>query len=93
MRTDNGSECKNKAFKIFCISKKISRDYTVPETLEQNGVAERFNRTVVEAARCLFIDSKLPESYWVPAVDTACYARILVVKVKKTKSTFDKVFR
>ena len=62
--------------------------FTVPETPEQNGVAERFNITVVEAARCLLVDSKLPQSYCVRAVDTACYARNLVVKDKNTKSDF-----
>ena len=92
LRTDNGTEYKNKAFKKFCISKEIAREFTVPETPEQNGVAERFNRTVVEAARCLLIDSKLPKSYWVRAVDTACYARNLVVKDKNAKSAFEKFF-
>ena len=62
LRTDNGTEYKNRAFKKFCISKEIAREFTVPETPEQNGVAERFNRTVVEAARCLLIDSKLPKA-------------------------------
>ena len=66
LRTDNETEYKNKS-----ISKEISREYKVPETPEQNGVAERSNRTVVEAARCFLIDSKLPKSYWVRAVDTA----------------------
>ena len=47
IRTDNGLEYKNKAFKKFCISKKISREYIVPETPEQIGVAERLNRTVI----------------------------------------------
>ena len=65
LRTDNGTEYKNKAFKNFCISKEIAREFTVSETPEQNGVAECFNRTVVEAARCFLIDSKLPKSYWV----------------------------
>ena len=92
LRTDNETECKNKAFKNFYISKEISREYTVPGTPKQNGVAERFHRTVVEAARCLLIDSKLPKSFWVRAVDTACYARNLVVKDKNTKSAFEKFF-
>ena len=65
LRTDNGTEYKNKAFKKFCISKEIAREFTVPETPEQNGVAKRFNRTVVEAARCFLIDSKLQKSHWV----------------------------
>ena len=92
LRTDNGTEYKNKAFNKICISKEIAREFTVPETPEQNGVAEGFIRTVVEAARCLLIDSKLPKSYWVRAVDTACYARNLVVKDKNTKSAFEQFF-
>ena len=92
MRTDNGTEYKNKAFKKVCISRKTAREYTVLETNQQNGVAERFNRIVVKAARCLLIDSKLPKSYWVRPVDTACYARNLVVKDKNTKSAFEKFF-
>ena len=89
LRTDNGTEYKNKAFKKLCISNEIACEFTVPETPKQNGVAERFNRTVAEAARCLLIDSKLPKSYWVRAVDTACYARNLIVKDKNTKSAFE----
>ena len=89
LRTDNGTEYKNKAFKYFCISKEKAREFTVPETPEQKSVAERFNRTVVEAARCLLIDSKLPKNYWVRAVDTERYARNLVVKDKDTKSAFE----
>ena len=84
LRTYEGTEYKNEAYKKYCISKKTAREITAFETPDQNGFAERFNRTVVEAARCLLIDSKLPKSYWVRAVDTACYSRKLVVKVKNT---------
>ena len=90
-RTDNGTEYR-KACKKFCISKEIAREFTVPETPEKNGVAERFNRTVVKATRCLLIDSKLTKICWVRAVDKACYARNLVVKDKNTKSVFKKFF-
>ena len=86
MRTGNGTQYKNKVGNNLCISKEIAREYTVPETPEQNGVAEDFNRTVVEAARCVLIDSKLPKSYWVRAVDTACYDKNLVVEHKNTMS-------
>ena len=66
------------------------REYTVPETPEQNGVAERYNRTVVETARSLLIESKLPKSYWLRAVDTAAYVRNLVKKDKTDKSPYEK---
>ena len=50
-------EYTNKNFKNFCTNNKIKFEYTVPETPEQNGVAERYNRTVVETARSLLIES------------------------------------
>ena len=76
LRIDNRTEYKNKAFKNLFISKEIAREYTVPGISEKNGAAELLNRTVVKAARCHLKDSKLPKSYWVRAVDTACYAKI-----------------
>ena len=64
LRSDNGTKYTNKSFKQFCTNNKIKREYTVLETPEQNGVAERYNRTVVETARSLLIKSKLAKSYW-----------------------------
>ena len=55
LRTDNGKGYKKKHFKSFCISNEISPEITIPETPEQSGVAECFNRTVVKAARCLLM--------------------------------------
>ncbi|GJX41302.1 putative ribonuclease H-like domain-containing protein [Tanacetum coccineum] len=51
-------------------------------TPQQNGVAERRNRTLIEAARTMLADSKLPTTFWTEAVNTACYVqnRVLVVK-------------
>ncbi|GJZ11884.1 ribonuclease H-like domain-containing protein [Tanacetum coccineum] len=55
---------------------------SVARTLQQNGVAERKNRTIIEAARTMIADSKLPTTFWVEAVNTACYVqnRVLVIK-------------
>ena len=71
LQSDNGTEYTEKSFEQFCTNEKIKRKYTVPETPEQNGVAEPYNRIVVETARSLLIESKLPKSYWIGAVDTA----------------------
>ena len=90
LRSDNGTEYTNKSFKQFCTNNKIKREYTVPETLEQNGVAERYSRTVVETARSLLIESELPKSFWLGAVDTAAYLRNLVKKDKTDKSPYEK---
>ncbi|KAI3772107.1 hypothetical protein L6452_03282 [Arctium lappa] len=62
----------------------IERQYSAPRTPQQNGVAERRNRTLIEVARSLLADSKLPITFWAEAVNTACYVqnRVLVVKPK-----------
>lgn len=53
----------------------ISRRLTIPQTPQQNGVAERMNRTLVEMARCLLFSSKLSAGFWADAVVTACHIR------------------
>ncbi|GJU06830.1 ribonuclease H-like domain-containing protein [Tanacetum coccineum] len=66
----------------FYEMKGIKREFSVARTLQQNGVAERKNRTIIEAARTMIADSKLPTTFWVEAVNTACYVqnRVLVIK-------------
>ncbi|GJX19472.1 putative ribonuclease H-like domain-containing protein [Tanacetum coccineum] len=60
----------------------ILRQFSVARTPQQNRVAERRNRTLIEAARTMLADSKLPTTFWAEAVNTACYVqnRVLVVK-------------
>ncbi|GJX70708.1 putative ribonuclease H-like domain-containing protein [Tanacetum coccineum] len=62
--------------------KGIRRDYSNARTPQQNGVAERKNRTLIEAARTMLADSMLPTMFWTEAVSTACYVlnRVLVTK-------------
>ncbi|GKC52815.1 reverse transcriptase domain-containing protein [Tanacetum coccineum] len=82
IRCDNGTEFKNKEMNQFCERKGIKREFSVARTPQQNGVAERKNRTLIEAARTMLADSKLPTTFWAEAVNTACYVqnRVLVVK-------------
>ncbi|GJS87638.1 putative ribonuclease H-like domain-containing protein [Tanacetum coccineum] len=60
----------------------IKREYSNAKTPQQNGVAERKNRTLIEAARTMLADSFLPNTFWAEAVSTACYVlnRVLVTK-------------
>jgi hypothetical protein len=53
IRTDNGTEFKNQDLECFCDEKGISQNFTSPYTPEQNGVAERKNRTLIEASRTM----------------------------------------
>nr|GEU44310.1 hypothetical protein [Tanacetum cinerariifolium] len=82
IRSDNGTEFKNPNLNQFCGMKGIKREFSVPRTPQQNGIAERKNRTLIEAARNMLTDSLLPISFWVEAVNTACYVqnRVLVIK-------------
>ena len=69
-----------------CRDSKIKQEFTVPETPQQNGVAERFNRTLVEMGRCLLIEAKLPKSYWVRALATAVPIRNLTVRINSNQN-------
>ncbi|GJV18075.1 putative ribonuclease H-like domain-containing protein [Tanacetum coccineum] len=82
IRCDNGTEFKNSVMNQFCDMKGIKREFSVARTPQQNGVAERKNRTLIEAARTMLVDSKLPTTFWAEAVNTACYVlnRVLVIK-------------
>nr|GFB91657.1 putative ribonuclease H-like domain-containing protein [Tanacetum cinerariifolium] len=53
----------------------IKREFSVPRTPQQNGIAERKNRTLIEAARTLLADLRLPIPFWAEAVNTACYVQ------------------
>ncbi|GJX39540.1 ribonuclease H-like domain-containing protein [Tanacetum coccineum] len=82
IRYDNGTEFKNKEMDHFCEIKVILRQFSIARTPQQNGVAERRNRTLIEAAMIMLADSKLPSTFWAEAVNTACYVpnKVLVVK-------------
>ncbi|KAD3067056.1 hypothetical protein E3N88_34936 [Mikania micrantha] len=80
VRSDNGTEFRNHLLDEFYLSKGIQRQYSIPRTPEQNGVVERKNRTLIEAARTMLADSGLPLTFWAEAINTACYVqnRVLV---------------
>nr|GFB81846.1 putative ribonuclease H-like domain-containing protein [Tanacetum cinerariifolium] len=73
IRCDNETEFKNADLNQFCGLKGIKREFSVPRTPHQNGIAERKNRTLIKAARTLLEDSLLPIPFWAEAVNTACY--------------------
>ncbi|GJV15079.1 putative ribonuclease H-like domain-containing protein [Tanacetum coccineum] len=88
IRCDNGTEFKNKEMNQFCKRKGIKREFSVARTPQQNGVEERKNRTLIEAARTMLADYKLPTTFWAEAVNTACYVqnRVLVTKPRNKTS-------
>lgn len=75
LRSDNGAEYCNKFFSSYLSKEGIIHQTTVPYCPQQNGVAERVNRTVFEKARAMLFDSGLPIEYWGEAVMTAIYLK------------------
>ncbi|GJR81132.1 retrovirus-related pol polyprotein from transposon TNT 1-94, partial [Tanacetum coccineum] len=75
VRTDRGTEFLNKTLNAFFKQEGIEHQTSTPRTPEQNGVVERRNRTLVEAARTMLSASKLPLFFWAEAIATACYTQ------------------
>ena len=75
LRTDNGGEYTSTKFEDYLKAEGVRHERTVAKTPEQNGVAERLNRTLVETVRSMLIDSKLPHKFWAEALATAAYLR------------------
>ncbi|GKA40766.1 putative ribonuclease H-like domain-containing protein [Tanacetum coccineum] len=82
IRCDNGTEFKNYDMNQLCGIKGIKREFSNARTPQQNGVAERKNKTLIEVARTMLADSLLLIPFWVEAVNIACYVqnRVLVTK-------------
>ncbi|CAI7839318.1 unnamed protein product [Closterium sp. NIES-53] len=68
IRTDNGGEFIGADFEAVLKKKGIQHQLTVPYNPQQNGVAERFNRTLQEGARTLLGRAGLPDPFWVTAL-------------------------
>jgi hypothetical protein len=73
LRSDNGGEYEDGGFKQFCAANGIRMEKTIPGTPQQNGVAERMNRTLNERARSMRLHVGLPKTFWADAVSTTAY--------------------
>nr|AAR87163.1 putative polyprotein [Oryza sativa Japonica Group]AAU89150.1 integrase core domain containing protein [Oryza sativa Japonica Group]ABF98081.1 retrotransposon protein, putative, Ty1-copia subclass [Oryza sativa Japonica Group] len=71
--TDNGGEFCSDAFDDYCRKEGIVRHHTIPYTPQQNGVAERMNRTIISKARCMLSNARMNKRFWAEAANTACY--------------------
>ena len=75
LRSDNGGEYTGKQFQEYLRSEGVRHELTVPKTPQQNGVAERLNRTLMETVRTMLVESKLSQQFWGEAVSTAVYLK------------------
>ncbi|GJT04957.1 putative ribonuclease H-like domain-containing protein [Tanacetum coccineum] len=93
IRSDNGTEFKNRDMLEFCGNKGIKQEYSNARTPQQKGVGERMNITLIEAARTMLADSLLPTTFWAEAVSTACYIfnRVRVTK-PQNKTPYELLF-
>nr|GEX31627.1 putative ribonuclease H-like domain-containing protein [Tanacetum cinerariifolium] len=87
IRCDNVNEFKNREINKFCEMKGIMRQFSVAKISQQNGVAERRNKTLIEAARTMLADFKLPTTFYAEVVNTACYVKNIVLVVKPHNKT------
>jgi transposase InsO family protein len=77
LRTDRGTEFLNAEMRSFCSQRGIIHQTSVPYTPQQNGAAERLNRTLEERMRALLLEAQLPHDLWAEALLTATYLRNL----------------
>jgi transposase InsO family protein len=92
LRLDNGGEYTSKEFEDYCTTTGIKKELTVPYNPEQNGVAERKNRTVVGATRAMIHDQGLPLFLWVEASSAAVYLQNRSPHTVLGKQTLDETF-
>ncbi|KAJ9561516.1 hypothetical protein OSB04_006676 [Centaurea solstitialis] len=93
IRSDHGTEFKNSTLETFFDQKGISQNFSSVRTPQQNGVAERRNRTLIEAARSMLSEANLATQFWAEAVNTACYTQNRSLTVKRFRRTPYELFR
>ncbi|KAI3510729.1 hypothetical protein L1887_17862 [Cichorium endivia] len=87
IRSDNGTEFNNQQIEEFLASKGIEHNFSTPYTPQQNGMVERRNVTLVEAARSMLNFANLPLSFWTEAIATACFVHNRSIINKRLQMT------
>lgn len=87
VRTDNGGEYTSTEFHNYCKQMGEFQEFTNPYTPEQNGISERLNQTIVNAARSMLIQAKLPIKFWAEAINCAVYIKNRSVTSALSKTT------
>jgi transposase InsO family protein len=92
-RTDRGTEYLNATLQDYLKKEGIRPQCTVGYAPEQNGIAERKNRTLMEGARTMLVESGLPKSFWAEAVNTANYVFNRIADKRTKKSPYEGMFK
>ncbi|GJS23215.1 reverse transcriptase domain-containing protein [Tanacetum coccineum] len=90
IRTDNGTEFVNQTLREYYEKIGISHETSVARSPQQNGIVERRNRTLIEAARTMLIYAKAPLFLWAEAVATACYTQNhSIIRLRHDKTPYE----
>ncbi|GJR22106.1 retrovirus-related pol polyprotein from transposon TNT 1-94 [Tanacetum coccineum] len=90
IRTDNGTKFVNQTMREYYEKVGISHETSVSRSLQKNGVVERRNRTLIEAARTMLINAKALLFLWAEAVATACYTQNRsVIRLRHGKTPYE----
>nr|GEV23235.1 retrovirus-related Pol polyprotein from transposon TNT 1-94 [Tanacetum cinerariifolium] len=90
LRTDNGGEYTLNEFEDFIRQQGVIHQVTVPYSPQQNSISERKNRTVIEMARSMLYEKKLPKTFWAEAIATSVYLlNILATKAVSGKTPIE----
>nr|GFC84591.1 putative ribonuclease H-like domain-containing protein [Tanacetum cinerariifolium] len=90
VQTDKGTEFLNQTFHAYFAAEGILHQMSVARTPEQNGIVERRNRTLVEAARTMLSAAKIPLFFWAEAIASACFTQnrsLVIPRHEKTTSS------
>src|SRR5713226_670529 len=92
IRSDNGGEFTSNEFKKLCKDSRIKRELSTPYNPQQNGIAKRKNRTIMEAARAMLHDQDLPMHLWVEVARTTVYVQNRTPHRLLENKTLEEVF-
>jgi hypothetical protein len=87
IRSDNGTTFKNTQVEDYLDEEGIKHEFSAPYTLQQNMMAKRKNRTLIETARTMFYEYKTSDRFWTEVVNTACHATNRLYLHKLLKKT------
>jgi transposase InsO family protein len=73
IRSDNGTEFRNASFDQFCLEYGVDQQFFALRVPQQNGVMKRNNHTLLEMARTMLDEHRIPMRFWADAINTACY--------------------
>lgn len=89
LRFDRGGEYSTNSLKQFCEKNGIIHEFTAPYSPEQNGIAERKNRTLKDMMNAMLLNSGMPDNLWGEAVLTSCCILNKVPHKKLDKTPYE----